>query len=164
MSLRAGARAARARACGRTYKGPPGVAGSREGRGHGSPRPQAAPRDPAARGLAEMRGALTLSSALHLLLPPQAILAPLWTQIPKARDGLVRRSAPGEWRISRSPSPRAPWDGEAFREKRDRETKRGGGIGGHSSTKVTSESHSCPLQGESGPSSASARTLHCLPS
>lgn len=69
-----------------TYKGPLRVAGREERRGHGARRPQAAPRDPAARGPAGLRGALTLPCPLHLLLSPQAILAPQWGQILKARD------------------------------------------------------------------------------
>lgn len=55
-------------------------------------------------------------------------------------------------RTSRSPSPGAPWDGEAFGKGWGRE-----GPGHYSSAKVTSESHSRPVPGESGPSSASCR-------
>lgn len=140
VSLRAGARATRARACGRMVQRAAGGGGER-GKGRGAALPRALqqhtgiPQHTARTG---MRGALMLRPPLHLLSPPpKAVLQPLETNDP----GVASKEASGEvtpW-VSKHALGQKSTPGAA---KQDERMGKGQEKGDHSSAKVTSERHS----------------------
>lgn len=133
VSLRAGARAARARACGRNVQRAARGGGER-GAGRGG--------DTALRALKQHHGILRRAagpgcgarSSSPLLSPcfSHPNLSPRHYGDKYLRPGTSPRGgdAPRGSGTSRSPSPRAPWDEEAFGEGQGREARRGSGTGG----------------------------------
>lgn len=106
-----------------------------------------------------MRGALTLPSSLHLLLHPKLSSRHYRDKYLRLGTGLGGGVHLEAWGLLGLQAPALL--GMEKLSGRDRAGKQGGaaGLGGHSLAKVTSEIHSRPMQGESGPSTASAWTI-----
>lgn len=131
-----------------TYKGPPGWQGAGRGGGAAPRALERYPRRAGGRGAGRAHGPLLFPPASPTPGFPRATREAKPSGLEPARG----RGAPRGLETSRSPSPRAPRGGDAFGEARQ-----GGGNGGHSLAKVTSESYSRAVHGEPGPPAASAR-------